>query len=527
MTLCFVVCWAAVVAEPGLAVKSRHAQVASAVSHAEHIVPIGSVSGAMIGSIAARAVFSTSSCAGIMLVGAPVVADIGTLLAVYPKMTVSGTTATDQSRYLVVYFLLGLLSIVALSMARLAARIREEARQTAQRENETAVLYQAIYSISREVHVDRLLPVLVEQVTGVCGATDCLVFRNDPDDEGLSLVAGMSGDAEPPYYASVLTIAGIVLDRDICVGFGACQETWAAECRRAEIPMGDSAGLYVPLHVLGRIVGVMYVHYRGDGQPFCAQHERLILTLANHAAVVIARLAMGEEAQRQARNNAVLDERNRLARDVHDSLSHTFTGIKFLLEAADRVAPSPQALECMARARDLAIEGAQEARRSVWALRAAPLDEGGDLPGAIRAVGERFGTGLPARFEVSVTGAPRPLQPAVEEDILRTCQEAVGNAIRHARASCIQITLAYETDCVSMSVVDDGCGFDAECVSPGKGLGLTSMRDRCARIGAEFCISGERGRGTRVRVSLPIVRNEVMRLPQSDARLDAPAALRE
>ncbi|MGO8673417.1 MAG: DUF4118 domain-containing protein [Capsulimonadaceae bacterium] len=407
------------------------------------------------------------------------------------------------------YVMLGTFLISALATGHLAAQVREEARRTAQRENETSELYQATNAISREVHADRLLPVLVEQVTRICGSPHCLVLRYNPDKVDVFLTAGAAGiesnasASRSPNLVAVNKMAEIVVQRDIYVGFGSSPQTWAKECNRVGVPVSEAAGLYVPLYVLGRTVGVMYVRYRQDGTPFSAQHERVVLHLANHAAVVIARLVMGEEAWRQARHNAVLDERNRLARDVHDSLSHMFTGIKFLLEAADRIAPSPNAFELVSRARQLAVDGTQEARRSVWALRATPEEADGGLPAAVRAIGDRLANAVPIQWEVLVTGSPRRLSHATEQDLLRTCQEAVGNAVRHAKADRVRILLDYEADGVVLSVVDDGRGFDAGQANAGSGFGLTSMRERCERIGAELDIKTEVGQGTCVRVRLP------------------------
>ena len=208
----------------------------------------------------------------------------------------------------------------AVTTARLAARVRWQAREAEARQGEMALLYQASEVISQELEAERLLATLAEQVIRVCSVSGCCVLSRNLDDGSLRLVARqgkLSTEEERDVLHNAETMAGKA---------GAI--VW-------------NNGLFIPLRVRNHSVGVMHVGSRPDGVPFTSQDERLILTLANHAAVVIARQNLAEEAKQQARQAAILNERNRLAKDVHDTLSHSFTGIKFLLEAALRVGPAP------------------------------------------------------------------------------------------------------------------------------------------------------------------------------------------
>jgi len=247
---------------------------------------------------------------------------------------------------------------------------------------------------------------------------------------------------------------------------------------------------------------MLYVAFRTDGLDFSVQDKLLIQTLANHAAVIIARATLDEQVHHQIRQSAVLEERNRLARDVHDTLSHAFTSIKFLIEAARRIGSLDQATQCLVGAQKLAIDGAQEARRSAWALRPAALEEADDLVSAIRQLARRQTADTALQVEVTAVGASAELAPMLEENLLRICQEAVTNVLRHANAGHLTILLAFRGTDVTLSVTDDGCGFKTPTAGDGYGFGLGSMLERSRQIGGLLTVDSKVGGGTTVTVSV-------------------------
>jgi signal transduction histidine kinase len=215
----------------------------------------------------------------------------------------------------------------------------------------------------------------------------------------------------------------------------------------------------------------------------------------------------------QAREAGVLDERQRLAREIHDTLAQGLTGIIAQLEAASRAKERPAArdkhIETAAR---LARESLTEARRSVQALHPEPL-ENARLPAALADVGERWSTVSGVNAQVTATGTTRPLHPAIEVTLLRVTQEALANVAKHAAASRAVVTLSYMDDVVTLDVRDDGVGFaadagavrrngDAPAVS---GYGLTAMRQRVDEYGGTFSVESEPGRGSCVSVSVPAI----------------------
>jgi len=204
----------------------------------------------------------------------------------------------------------------------------------------------------------------------------------------------------------------------------------------------------------------------------------------------------------QAREAGALDERARLAGEIHDTLAQALTGIIRQLEAAERGGElADRGRPHVDLAAELARDGLAEARRSLRALRPRQL-EGATLPDAIADVARR--TGLPV--EVDVTGAVRALPPDQEVVLLRVVQEALANVAKHAEAGRVGVTLSYFADAVVLDVRDDGVGFDPGTVGvrpDGTGMGLGGMRERLARIDGSLVVESAPGEGTALVATLP------------------------
>ena len=199
----------------------------------------------------------------------------------------------------------------------------------------------------------------------------------------------------------------------------------------------------------------------------------------------------------QLKEAAIFEERNRIAGEIHDILAQDFVGILLQLEAAREVNGSnpEQVAKYIQLAEAVARSGLAEARRSVWALCPPELDAEG-LVGAVQSFLSRVTVGNPTAIGFSLRGEPYPLANDTALGLLRICQEAVVNALRHAQASKIRVQITYQPTGVDLSVHDNGRGFDPKAQVSGKGFGLISMRERAERIGAQIEISGEPGQGT-------------------------------
>ena len=209
-----------------------------------------------------------------------------------------------------------------------------------------------------------------------------------------------------------------------------------------------------------------------------------------------------EQASRQA---AVLRERNRLARDVHDNLAQGLTSIVLQLEGCEDVlTQNPvEAQKQIVRARSVARSSLEEARRSLVAMHAPVLHETG-LPDAVENVISGLKQESSARIELSVLGNPRPLSLEIQENLLRISQEALRNAIRHANAKEVRVELTYEPDAIGIRIEDNGRGFSVRKVRGGLGLGLAIMQERALEIRAQLKLRSRPGKGTLVEVRMPI-----------------------
>ncbi|HXU17904.1 MAG TPA: sensor histidine kinase [Terriglobales bacterium] len=205
------------------------------------------------------------------------------------------------------------------------------------------------------------------------------------------------------------------------------------------------------------------------------------------------------------RHGAVLEERNRIARELHDNLEQELAGITMQLDlAADCFQQAPtvsrQALEA---ARDMSRHSMVEARRSVWDLRCHLL-EGGDLVSAISQIVEPLVARHHAKVDVEIKGTPVRLPGQIEMNLLRIGQEAVANAVKHGRAQRVGIELQYTSNSVCLTVSDEGNGFITSQALPTGHFGLLDMRERAQSMGSQLKIESEPGTGTRVVVAVPL-----------------------
>ena len=268
---------------------------------------------------------------------------------------------------------------------------------------------------------------------------------------------------------------------------------------------GAHADGFFPLRLRDTPVGVLYIAPPGDNQPRLPQEQRTIHALANYTAAVIGRQNAAEETQKRIQTVAVTEERNRLTREIHDTVAQSLTGIVILLQAADGAGPEEQSA-VITQAGHLAQDCLAEARRSVRALRPGAL-EGRDLPSALRELADRTGRSGGPRTLFSLSGDAYTLPTEYEANIFRIAQESLTNALRHARADEIRIGLTYRPDAVHLCIEDDGCGIETKRAA-GPGFGMTSMRERASQMAAILTVEpSEKGSGTLVSLSLPIAAN--------------------
>jgi signal transduction histidine kinase len=245
------------------------------------------------------------------------------------------------------------------------------------------------------------------------------------------------------------------------------------------------------------------------GEKVAEQNEERRLALARLEIALEENAGLHAQLLTQAREAGVLDERHRMAREIHDTIAQGLTGIITQLEAADHAKDRPSDRDRhLETAKRLARESLAEARRSVEASMPAAL-ESGTLPDALEVVAREWSelSGVPV--DVTVTGEVTALHPEIEVALLRIAQEALANVAKHAGAKRAGLTLSFMGDVVTLDVRDDGVGFapaDGGAVaSDGSGFGLTGMRQRVARVAGSLAIESEPGGGTAISARVPAI----------------------
>jgi PAS domain S-box-containing protein len=261
---------------------------------------------------------------------------------------------------------------------------------------------------------------------------------------------------------------------------------------------GTKKLLAIPTLVSGHVKGFIGIRHE-DRPPYRREEVELAQALA-HQAMFAVQLDQFAEQSQQA---AVLEERNRMARDIHDTLAQGFTGVIMQLEAAEKAIEHHrprQADEHLRRAGGLARESLNEARRSVHALRPEALKEGNfwnALKGMIKSI--TVGTALHPSFKVQ--GKVDQLPPVWQENLLHIGQEALANTIKYAHAHKFGTRLMYDPMELRLEFSDDGEGFTPQGRHDGRGL--AGMRERVEQMGGQLKITSSRGKGTKITVVLP------------------------
>jgi signal transduction histidine kinase len=261
---------------------------------------------------------------------------------------------------------------------------------------------------------------------------------------------------------------------------------------------GTKRFLGVPLLIGGQVRGFIGVRHP-DQAPYRPEEIELTQALAHQVMLALQLNEFAEQGQRAA----VFEERNRMARDIHDTLAQGFTGVIVQLEAAEDAISCGSRKEAdkhLHRAGELARLSLSEARRSVHALRPQVLQKHNfweALKGTIKNT--TVGTALHATFEAQ--GKLPELPPSWQENLLHIGQEALTNTLKYAHARNFKTRLTYKTKELRLELRDDGDGFKAK--DRHDGVGLTGMRERVEQMGGELAITSSRRRGTKITVLLP------------------------
>lgn len=282
-----------------------------------------------------------------------------------------------------------------------------------------------------------------------------------------------------------------------------------------EIATADSLGLLapvlgLPLHMGERLVGIYLIGARQSGLSYTKEELAQLSVFSHHLAVAVEN---GRSYRRidELRRRAVdeVEERNSLAREIHDTLAQGLTGIALQLEVAEEaLEPEPPvAAKAIGRALELTRSNLVHARRSVLELR-APLLGGESLPQALARMVKQAAEDQGAEGRFTLEGAYTPLSARVETTLYRIAQEALHNTVKYARARSLDLTLAVTATAACLTLTDDGVGFNSASTDrPGNlrgGFGLAGMRERAHLVGGRLSVESRPGQGTRVTLDVPL-----------------------
>src|SRR5215210_7406764 len=372
--------------------------------------------------------------------------------------------------------------------------------------HELSVLNEIARELNRSVNLGEALGFTLAQVAELLGLRTGWIWL-------------MNEDSSEPYLAAAQNLPPVLSEdprRMDGSGYCYCLDTYkrgdlegaanvnVLTCSRLDGLVDGTGGLRyhasIPLYAQEKKLGVMNVASPG-WRSLSPEDLQLLSTIGDLLAIAVERASLFD---RSARLGAV-EERNRLAREIHDTLAQGLTATGLQLESAEALleeSGAERAREPLRRALALTRSNLDEARRSVLDLRAAPL-EGRSLPEALKTLVDRWEaqTGVATRFG-TVNGS-RPLPPRVEVALYRVCQEALTNVARHARASRVTVRLVVTPATVQLLVWDDGRGFDPSSAADDR-HGIVGMRERVEILGGTMRIESTPGEGTSVEVTVPL-----------------------
>ncbi|MDD3825198.1 MAG: GAF domain-containing protein [Anaerolineae bacterium] len=402
---------------------------------------------------------------------------------------------------------------LAVTFANQAAMALENATLFSQTDKELqkqvhslTILNRVMLTASQSLVLDDVLTNALDAVMDVTGADAAWIHLLAADEPRLQLRAQRGLRPRLAALLDELPLGFGLVGRVAQTGQTLREESLdGEEDLRVAVEEGFSCMAGTPLRAKEAVVGVL-------GAATCAgrslSEDEVALLSAIGGPVGIA--VENARLYQYSRQVAILEERNRLAREIHDALAQGLTGIIVQLEVMERLAPRrpDQALASLHRAKDLARKSLQEARRSVWGLRPRSLEDM-TLVEALRARVEALRSEQALHASFGVSGARRILSPDVELNLFRIAQEALANLQRHARAQTVHVQLDYGQAHLRLVVEDDGVGFEEGAPAGEHGdearraFGLIGMRERAMLLGGQLTITSQLGEGTRVEVIVP------------------------
>jgi signal transduction histidine kinase len=384
---------------------------------------------------------------------------------------------------------------LAMAFASQAAVAIENARlyfETERRADESETLFSVQQAITSRLEMDEVLQMISDEARRLTNTDISAVYLLKGDELEIAYVSGDVSDSIRGYRLAVEgSIAGRVVKNRTAI---LVPDTWADPRvdREAADQVQARSLLIVPLESGEEIIGTITVANRTPGG-FSQEDKRLLTTLAANVVIALENARLYGQAEQAA----VAQERNRLARDLHDAVTQTLFSASLIADVLPKLwQRNPDMGQQKLEELRLLTRGAlSEMRTLLFELRPDMLGDV-DLADLYRHLANAF-TGRTRIPVIYTQEGQSELQPVVKETFYRIAQEGLNNINKHAEASQVQIHLTQDEERVEVIIQDDGCGFDMRSLSP-ENMGLKIMRERAETVGAEIDIQSAPGAGTRI-----------------------------
>ncbi|MEM7034658.1 MAG: GAF domain-containing sensor histidine kinase [Chloroflexota bacterium] len=373
------------------------------------------------------------------------------------------------------------------------------------RNQELSILNTIAEALNREIDLSQALKTALTQVTQLLNLQTGWIFLRNQDTDAWYLAASLNLppalESAPERMRGRCYCLDAYQDGDLD---GAANVNVITCTRLSNLDTGTKGLRYhasIPLYAQGKELGVFNV-VSADWQKMSPERLQLLYTVGDLMSIAIERARLFE----QSTQLGVVEERNRLAREIHDTIAQSLTAISLKLEAADVLLEAEESLgqtrQLVQQALTLTRTNLDEVRRSVLDLRAAPL-EGRTLSEALALLTNEVAKqhDLTIIFEEALANQPIPSR--VEVSLYRITQEALNNIVQHAKASIVTISVTAHHEVAVLRVEDDGQGFDPNQLQQ-KRFGLVGINERAKLIGGQFHIESNIGLGTRLEVKVPL-----------------------
>jgi two-component system NarL family sensor kinase len=391
-------------------------------------------------------------------------------------------------------------------------RDRVTRRRAAKLTEANEALRGCLDSLDSVPDVDDFLGQLIAAITRQLGASSAALFLRNDKPDFLTLKLAFHGDRvvspEEANYPENLRLLRLderllgLLKQPVCI----------ASLHDDTMPIGDTHRSYllgigvktlliIPLIIARELIGSLTFRFM-EQHKFRPEEIEIARVLAAQTSLAIQLTRLAETSKQ----SAVLEERNRLAGEIHDSLAQSFAGIAIHLSAAEEemAAGKGSPLRRVRFVNRLAELGLAEARRSALSLRSTLIEESGLVEG-LRMLVERWNVMDRVRCCFRTGHIPEERLPVrIQHELLRIAQEAISNAVRHGKPTVVSVTVRWETTHLTLQIKDNGSGISLTRPKKNEGIGLRSMRERAAQIGAKLAIQADPRGGTRLVVTVPI-----------------------